>query len=95
MSQALKLMVAEEGFGSLWKGHNSAQLLSITFGAVQFSTYERLYEIFNKDNAYESPMAIHLLNIGCGSAAGIAAAVVSFPFDVIRTHLIFQGEPKV
>lgn len=89
-------MTAEEGLSSLWKGHNAAQLLSMVFGAVQFSSYELLYDFSSKTwNNKSSPLANHILNCGCGCVAGVLATVVSFPFDVIRTHLVFQGEPKV
>ena len=30
-----------------------------------------------------------------GCVGGTAATVVSFPFDVLRTRMISQGEPKV
>lgn len=31
----------------------------------------------------------------CGAMSGICATLTSFPFDVARTRLIAQGEPKV
>ncbi|KAK3930655.1 Mitochondrial thiamine pyrophosphate carrier, partial [Frankliniella fusca] len=36
-----------------------------------------------------------LVHFVCGGAAGVFASVVSFPFDIVRTRLVAQGEPKV
>lgn len=95
MTQTIRLMVKEEGFSSLWKGHIAAQLLSVTFGAVQFSTYELLYDFGGRYKRYDSSWTDAVLSSCCGTVAGLAATVVSFPLDVVRTHLIYQGEPKV
>jgi len=34
-------------------------------------------------------------HFACGAIAGCAATTASYPFDVVRTRLIGQGEPKV
>lgn len=34
-------------------------------------------------------------NFCCGAVAGCAATTLSYPFDVVRTRLVGQGEPKV
>lgn len=36
-----------------------------------------------------------LTNFTCGALAGCVATAGSFPFDVMRTRLVAQGEPKV
>jgi len=40
-------------------------------------------------------MSLTALNTCCGCLAGVGATCVCHPFDVLRTRLIGQGEPKV
>ena len=35
------------------------------------------------------------LSFLCGAAAGAAATIASYPFDLLRTTLAAQGEPRV
>lgn len=94
--QALRLILKEEGVQGLWRGHTAAQLLSITYGLVQFQVYElaksqvqnsSLLSNFNVDKN----SAVHFF---CGGTAGCAATIASFPFDIIRTRLVAQGNNK-
>ncbi|RWS06466.1 mitochondrial thiamine pyrophosphate carrier-like protein [Dinothrombium tinctorium] len=90
--QATKSIVVEEGVFALWKGQVPAQFLSIIYGFVQFSSYEYFTKLFwlnvNGERYKNS------INFICGSLAGVAATVAAQPFDVIRTRLIAQSEPK-
>ena len=57
----------------------------------------------NTDNYYKLPcrhVHTHILrtlamNTCCGGVAGVSATSVCHPFDVLRTRLVGQGEPKV
>lgn len=94
VAQAATRIVREEGVAALWKGHLSAQLLSVTYGAVQFACFEMLTREAQrrlKPAAAQATVAIHF---GCGAAAGVAASAASLPLDVIRTRLVAQGEPR-
>ncbi|XKL66196.1 hypothetical protein PGB90_009616 [Kerria lacca] len=90
MFQAIKIIWKEETVSAFWKGHNSAQILSILYGTVQFATFEqlkKLVKIFNlpiKQQIFES--------FFFGSSATVLATFASFPFDVIRTRFIAQGK---
>lgn len=86
MFQAVTRISREEGFRALWKGHIPAQWLSAFYGAAQFTTYEILTKPWKKHS---------LAHFGGGAVSGIVAVVTSFPFDVIRTRLVAQGEAKV
>lgn len=89
---ATRLIVREEGVKALWKGHVPAQLLSVSYGMAQFWTFEKLVEESArfKLSATYTPF----LNFTCGAVAGCAATLASFPFDVVRTRLVAQGESQ-
>ena len=96
LHQAVSLIWHEEGLAAFWKGHTPAQLLSVTYGIVQFGMFEvltrnvwlRLPPQFTTDWR----PATHFV---CGALGGCSATLVAQPFDVIRTRLVAQGEPKV
>lgn len=90
--QAVSVIVKEEGLKALWKGHVPAQLLSISYGLVQFWSFDTLMnesKFLRLDSRYKP-----LVTFACGSIAGCSATLASFPFDVIRTRLVAQGEQK-
>ncbi|KAJ8975698.1 hypothetical protein NQ317_017382, partial [Molorchus minor] len=87
---AVNVIFQEEGIKAFWKGHVPAQWLSVNYGVVQFWAFEMLSKQVHRMNlsANVSPIT----NFVCGSLAGCAATIVSFPFDVIRTRLVAQSE---
>ncbi|XP_076608182.1 mitochondrial thiamine pyrophosphate carrier [Chaetodon auriga] len=91
--QASRCIHSEEGLSAFWKGHIPAQLLSICFGAVQFTSFEFLTEVVHKTTPYDSQTAgVHFI---CGGLAACSATVVCQPLDTLRTRFAAQGEPKV
>jgi len=94
--QALKLMYKEEGFTSLWKGHVPAQLLSVTYGYVQFMAFETITEgVWKTYPNSTSPKWKPVTHFVCGGMAGCLASTAAQPLDVVRTRLVAQGEPKI
>ncbi|RWS32007.1 mitochondrial thiamine pyrophosphate carrier-like protein [Leptotrombidium deliense] len=92
INQAWKCIIKEEGITALWKGLISAQFLSVVYGIVQFSSFEYFTKVFwlkLNDKKYE-----HAINWFSGSLAGATATFSAHPFDVIRTRLVAQSEPK-
>lgn len=85
----------EEGITAFWKGHVPAQMLSVVYGAAQFSSYEYLLrradEGLGGDDARRWANSLHF---GCGFCSGCVATVFAHPFDVVRTRLVAQAEPK-
>ncbi|XP_054715255.1 mitochondrial thiamine pyrophosphate carrier-like [Uloborus diversus] len=95
LSHAFKCILREEGAQALWKGIVPAQFLSTTFGAFQFLAFE----IFTQQAQIVLPDKVlsdgkPVINFVCGAMAGFIATTGSFPFDVLRTRLVAQGEPK-
>ncbi|XP_021491284.1 mitochondrial thiamine pyrophosphate carrier isoform X1 [Meriones unguiculatus] len=91
--QAARQILQEEGPAAFWKGHVPAQILSISYGAVQFLAFEELTELFHKANWYEShQFSAHFI---CGGLSAGTATLTVHPVDVLRTRLAAQGEPKI
>lgn len=94
--QAINRIIKEEGVFALWKGHVPAQVLSISYGFVQYGAFEVLTQISwnylpHTMNTTYRPLT-HTL---CGFTSGCLATFFIQPADVIRTRFIAQGEPKV
>ncbi|XP_014604508.1 PREDICTED: mitochondrial thiamine pyrophosphate carrier [Polistes canadensis] len=87
--QAFWLILKEERIFALWKGHLPAQLLSISYGAGQFYSYNVLMTFSNRNSILNEWK--YLKNFMVGASAGSIATIISFPFDTIRTRLIAQS----
>ncbi|XP_035223670.1 mitochondrial thiamine pyrophosphate carrier-like isoform X1 [Stegodyphus dumicola] len=95
MLHAFHCILKEEGAQALWKGIVPAQLLSTSYGALQFFAFE----VLTQQASDHLPNRIltdvkPIVNFTCGALAGCIATTGSLPFDVMRTRLVAQGEPK-
>lgn len=98
--QATSRIFKEEGVKALWKGHVPAQYLSVVYGSIQFLSYHMLTRMWHDwmvpvipgDWVTEKSPITHFT---CGCMSGAIATLFSFPFDVVRTRLVAQGEPKI
>uniref|UniRef100_A0A023FGX9 Putative mitochondrial solute carrier protein n=1 Tax=Amblyomma cajennense TaxID=34607 RepID=A0A023FGX9_AMBCJ len=89
-------ILREEGVTAFWKGHVPAQLLSVVYGGVQFSSWEYLTRQFETGLGPERwQQWQNSVHFTCGFASGCLSTAVAHPFDVIRTRLVAQMEPKV
>ncbi|KAH0629484.1 hypothetical protein JD844_011574 [Phrynosoma platyrhinos] len=90
--QAFWMILQEESPRAFWKGHVPAQLLSITYGAVQFVSFELLTKLMHHATSYDArDFSVHFV---CGGVSACAATVTVQPLDTLRTRLAAQGEPK-
>ncbi|CAG2116892.1 unnamed protein product [Medioppia subpectinata] len=99
--QTIRTIVAEEGLSCLWRAHLCAQLLSVVYGTIQFSTFELYTQLANRSPLVDSERYPEFarryqpfVHFGCGSLSGLTATLVAHPIDVIRTRIIAQSEPK-
>ncbi|XVF38698.1 hypothetical protein REPUB_Repub20aG0124100 [Reevesia pubescens] len=96
MFQATKDIFREEGLPGFWHGNAPALLMVMPYTAIQFVVLHKL-----KTFASGSSKTVDHINISpylsyiSGALAGCAATVGSYPFDLLRTILASQGEPKV
>ena len=104
--QTLRAVVREEGFHSLWKGNLTAEFLWGGYMATQFFTYRALQRVFGNqrrssthDRSEEPARRRDTRRVAvdtmCGGLAGGLATGATYPFDLIRTRLSAQPEPKV
>lgn len=91
---SIRTIVRHEGVLAFWKGHVPAQALSVVYGIVKFTTYERLRgRLATSFPAYNDDLAVRASgDFVCGAVAGVATTLVTQPLDVIRTRLVWQEE---
>ncbi|XP_001360257.3 mitochondrial thiamine pyrophosphate carrier isoform X1 [Drosophila pseudoobscura] len=83
---AFRSIYKEEGLRGIWRGHNSGQVLSITYAVVQFWSYEQLRVKAHKMPFFDDrPLLLYFV---CGGLAGCLGTVAAQPFDVIRTQVV-------
>lgn len=85
---AVRLIVANEGFKGLYAGYGSFLLRDLPFDAMQFCIYEQLrigYKLAAKRELNDPENAI------IGAFAGAVTGAITTPLDVIKTRLMIQG----
>ncbi|KAH6816626.1 Mitochondrial substrate carrier family protein [Perilla frutescens var. frutescens] len=96
MLQATKDIFREEGLPGFWRGNVPALLMVMPYTAIQFTVLHKLKSFVSGSSKSEDHINISpYLSYVSGAFAGCAATVGSYPFDLIRTILASQGEPKV
>ncbi|GFR40456.1 hypothetical protein Agub_g1014 [Astrephomene gubernaculifera] len=93
--QALTTIMREEGLPGLWRGTVPGLLLTVPYTAVQFVALQQVRQAATTYGLTANPGALPLISLASGALAGAAATVASYPFDLLRTTLAAQGEPKV
>ncbi|XP_008458463.2 mitochondrial thiamine diphosphate carrier 2-like isoform X1 [Cucumis melo] len=96
MVQATKDIFREEGLPGFWRGNVPALLMVMPYTAIQFTVLNRLktYAAGSSKTEAHKQLSPYLSYIS-GALAGCAATVGSYPFDLLRTILASQGEPKI
>ncbi|MCJ1479696.1 mitochondrial thiamine pyrophosphate transporter [Lambiella insularis] len=75
-----------------WRGNIPAELLYITYGSVQFSTYRLTASILSD---LPQPLPSTVSNFVSGGFAGAVATTATYPFDLLRTRFAAQGSAKM
>lgn len=90
----LRRIVQEEGLTALWKGNLPAQLLYVSYSAVQFTTYRFVTVALH--NAFGERRLPHAVEgFISGASAGAVSTTVTYPLDLLRTRFAAQGNQKV
>ena len=75
-------------FQAFWKGNIPAELLYVTYGAVQFTAYTTC-------TAFLPPIPPSAAAFIAGAGAGAVATTATYPLDLLRTRFAAQGSEKV
>ncbi|GMY27713.1 mitochondrial thiamine diphosphate carrier 2-like [Fagus crenata] len=96
MFQATRDIFREEGYLGFWRGNVPALLMVMPYTAIQFTVLHKLKTFASGSSKSEDHIQLSpYLSYVSGALAGCAATVGSYPFDLLRTILASQGEPKV
>ncbi|XP_009887270.1 PREDICTED: solute carrier family 25 member 40 [Charadrius vociferus] len=76
--------VATDGWFSLWRGWSSTVLRDVPFSAIYWYNYERFKKMMCKEVGAHEPT--FFIAFTSGAASGSIAAVITLPFDVVKTH---------
>ncbi|NWT46918.1 S2540 protein, partial [Chroicocephalus maculipennis] len=76
--------VATDGWFSLWRGWSSTVLRDVPFSAIYWYNYEHFKKKMCKEVGAHEPT--FLIAFTSGAASGSIAAVITLPFDVVKTH---------
>ncbi|NXN83256.1 S2540 protein, partial [Bombycilla garrulus] len=80
----IQTKVAVEGWRSLWRGWSSTILRDVPFSAMYWYNYEHFKKMLCKEVGANEPT--FFVSFTSGAASGSIAAVITQPFDVVKTH---------
>lgn len=80
IGNALNDLVKKNGWLSLWRGLGPTLLRDVPFSSLYWANYEMLKQKFNQK---EPTVAFSFI---AGASAGTVSAVLTLPFDVVKTH---------
>ncbi|CAH0583139.1 unnamed protein product [Chrysodeixis includens] len=93
ISVALRDVIRFEGYKGLFRGLGSTLLRDVPFSGIYWTTFESTKKAFDKPDSEKNSF---LFNFFCGSIAGSIAALVTLPFDVVKTHQQIElGEKEI
>ena len=90
----LKQILREEGITGLWKGNIPAELMYVSYSAIQFTAYRSItLALQTAFGEKKLPSAAESFIAGAG--AGAIATTVTYPLDLLRTRFAAQGTEKI
>ncbi|XP_060680948.1 probable mitochondrial glutathione transporter SLC25A40 isoform X1 [Hemiscyllium ocellatum] len=84
LGSVVKIAVAQDGWLSLWRGWGPTVLRDVPFSAIYWFNYELMKsQLCKKYNKNEPTLTI---SFSSGATSGAIAAVLTLPFDVVKTR---------
>ncbi|XP_045460438.1 solute carrier family 25 member 40-like isoform X2 [Harmonia axyridis] len=83
--RALKMLIKQDGIGALWMGVIPTLCRDVPFSAIYWTNYETFKKLF-----WTSNQPSFSKSFISGGLAGMVAATITTPFDVIKTHQQIQ-----
>ncbi|KAJ4414435.1 mitochondrial thiamine pyrophosphate transporter [Gnomoniopsis sp. IMI 355080] len=87
----IRAILATEGLTGLWKGNVPAELMYISYSAIQFTTYRSTTQLMRRLTGPEHPLPSGAESFISGAAAGAAGTAATYPLDLLRTRFAAQG----
>lgn len=88
----IRSIFRKEGIRGFWRGNIPAELLYITYGSIQFSTYRLTTDLLSM---ISTPIPDPAMTFFAGAFAGAVATSATYPLDLLRTRFAAQGTSKV
>ncbi|KAK3397584.1 mitochondrial thiamine pyrophosphate carrier 1 [Sordaria brevicollis] len=93
----IRHILQTEGLTGLWKGNIPAELLYVSYAAVQFTTYRSITQLlqhtFPASQNKQLPPSVE--SFVSGATAGGVATAATYPLDLLRTRFAAQGVERV
>jgi solute carrier family 25 thiamine pyrophosphate transporter 19 len=90
----IKHILREEGLTGLWKGNIPAELMYVSYSAIQFTTYRTIaLALQTAFGEHRLPHAAE--SFIAGATAGAIATTATYPLDLLRTRFAAQGTQKI
>ncbi|KAJ9615554.1 mitochondrial thiamine pyrophosphate transporter [Cladophialophora chaetospira] len=88
----IRSIVRQEGIRALWKGNIPAEVLYVTYGGIQFTTYRTITQA-----QALLPMKVpeSVQSFVSGAGAGATATTITYPLDLLRTRFAAQGIDRI
>lgn len=90
----IRHILREEGLTGLWKGNIPAELMYVSYSAIQFTTY-RTVTLALQTAFGEKRLPAAAESFIAGASAGAVATTATYPLDLLRTRFAAQGTEKV
>ncbi|XP_005163986.2 mitochondrial glutathione transporter SLC25A39 isoform X2 [Danio rerio] len=84
----IRSSVAQDGWLSLWRGWGPTVLRDVPFSALYWFNYELVKAQLCEH--YRTPQASFTISFTAGAVSGAIAAVLTLPFDVVKTRRQIQ-----
>ncbi|KAI1266812.1 mitochondrial thiamine pyrophosphate carrier 1 [Xylariaceae sp. FL1019] len=92
--RTLRHIVENEGIRGLWKGNVPAELMYVSYAAIQFTAYRSTTLLLHRISG-ENRLPKATESFISGATAGAMATATTYPLDLLRTRFAAQGNDRV
>ncbi|KAJ8106744.1 hypothetical protein ONZ43_g6958 [Nemania bipapillata] len=93
--RTMQHIVRHEGITGLWKGNVPAELMYVSYAAVQFTAYRSMTMLLHRLSDEENRLPHAAESFISGATAGATATATTYPLDLLRTRFAAQGNDRI